>query len=213
MSESSQVSETLNDAERSALALKARAATLDVLRGRAGEARVDAIRDRALATADFSARELAQPSPRKAFPRLVEFELWQALAELQREGLVESVPPAHWRLAPAGARTSELRAMAYVEYLQTPEWLRARADALDRAGHCAVEERHTERLEVYHRSTERLGAEREEDLVVLCDGCYVLWQHAYGIVRVAEPVTAKAELESAPRVVAKRALRMRLLPR
>lgn len=60
----------------------------------------------------------------------------------------------------------------YRAYLQTPAW-RERADAAKaRAGwECALCTS-SEHLNVHHRTYERLGAERPEDLVVLCRRCH-----------------------------------------
>lgn len=73
--------------------------------------------------------------------------------------------------------------MSYADYLRTSDWLRTRAGGLERAGGCCrVNERHREQLEVHHRSVERIGAELEDDLVVLCRSCHVLYRRAYGVV-------------------------------
>ena len=67
--------------------------------------------------------------------------------------------------------------MPYVQYLETPEWAEARTAALERADHrCALDVSHTDGLEVQHRTKERLGAELEGDLVVLCASCLELYQ-------------------------------------
>jgi hypothetical protein len=67
-------------------------------------------------------------------------------------------------------RLQALRTMAYADYLRTPEWRRRRDRALMRACWCCEwpDCRDTDRLEVHHRSYEFLGAERDEDLRVLC---------------------------------------------
>lgn len=70
----------------------------------------------------------------------------------------------------------------YLEYLRSPEW-RARADAaLERADHrCMVcgADRWFSRLNVHHNTYERLGNERESDLIVLCEHCHDIF-HAHG---------------------------------
>ena len=69
--------------------------------------------------------------------------------------------------------------MPYHAYLQTAEWRRRRNRALQAAWwQCqwpACRERQD--LEVHHRSYERLGEERDEDLQVLCPGHH-LGRHA-----------------------------------
>jgi 5-methylcytosine-specific restriction endonuclease McrA len=90
--------------------------------------------------------------------------------------------PAPAAGAPVEAgRLEQLRRMPYHEYLRTPEWRRARAAALERAGHsCSLDVTHTDDLEVHHRTNERLGEERAADLVVLCRACHRLHHAQYG---------------------------------
>lgn len=71
-------------------------------------------------------------------------------------------------------RLAELRALPYDQYLQTPEWRQRRDRALARASWrcqrlpCAAQRA----LEVHHRTYERLGAELDADLEVLCGRCH-----------------------------------------
>ena len=170
-----------------------RDAVLTALGALGGEGRIDEVRTWVLAHCVFVS-EAAGLDDRRVLDR----ELLRALAGLRRERLVDDLPCAHWALAcraegaagPAidetivDPRIAELRAMPFAEYLQTPEWLRTRAATLERAGErCAVEERHRTHLDVHHRSRERLGAEEDGDLVVLCRSCRVLYHRAYGIAR------------------------------
>lgn len=189
---------SLNDGERRALRQKARTATLDALRALGGDARREAILKRALADGGFTPRELAAPPPEAAgekYARLVDHDLSWALTNLKRDGLVENPKWGTWRLADpallpvepavdepvAAGRLAELRAMPYPLYLRTPEWRRARAAALLRAGHsCSLDVTHTDDLEVHHRTYERLGAELATDLVVLCRSCHRLHHMEHG---------------------------------
>lgn len=157
------------------LARRMRDAALAALRALGGDARIDAIRAWVVAHADVAPNGHSRP---------LDHALLLALSNLRADGLVEDRPCARWALArDAAGRLAELRAMSYADYLQTPDWLRTRADALERAGGCCrVDERHREHLEVHHRSVERLGAELEDDLVVLCRACHVLYRRAYGVV-------------------------------
>jgi hypothetical protein len=185
-----------------------RDAVLTALGALGGEGRIDEVRSWVLAHCAF-VYEAARPDDR----RMLDRELLLALTSLRRERLVDDLPCAHWALAcpaedaavPAtdvpivDARIAALRAMPFAEYLQTPEWLRTRAAALERAGErCAVEDRHRAHLDVHHRSRERLGAEDEGDLVVLCRSCRVLYHRAYGIARHDEPA---ADAPAAPATV------------
>jgi stage V sporulation protein SpoVS len=177
--ESSPVSD-LDAAPDRELAGRMRDGALAALHALGGDARVDAIRAWVVAHGNVAPDGHGRP---------IDHALLRALASLRADGLVEDRPSARWALArEAGGRLAELRAMSYADYLQTPDWPRTRADALERAGGCCrVDERHREQLEVHHRSVERLGAELEDDLVVLCRSCHVLYRRAYGVVSREAP--------------------------
>lgn len=188
----------LSDSERRDLRRKVRAATLDALHAFGGEGRRDAIRDRALACGGFTGRELAAAAPEGApekVERLVVHLLAWELTNLKRDGLVDNPRWGVWRLAgaaleppeylvddlPGPDRLAELQAMAYRDYLRTPEWRRTRAAALLRAGNrCAMDVTHDGALEVHHNSYERLGCELATDLVVLCRSCHALHHRQHG---------------------------------
>ena len=70
----------------------------------------------------------------------------------------------------AGARTQ----LAYKDYIKSDVWKARRLRAIALAeNHCQV--CHAEaRLDVHHNTYERLGHERDADLVVLCRGCHDL---------------------------------------
>jgi hypothetical protein len=81
------VTTSLDDAERRALRQKARTAMLDALRALGGDARREAILERALADGGFTPRELAAPPPEAAgekYARLVDHDLSWALARCSR---------------------------------------------------------------------------------------------------------------------------------
>lgn len=191
------MSDGLNLGERRELRRKARLAILAALRELGGSGRRQDVTSRAIAVGGFTPRELAEPAPegkRGKFSRRVDYELSWTLTNLKREGLVENPSWGVWTLAGAAAkpaasavapvavdRLSELRAMSYRDYLRTPEWRRTRAAALVRAGFaCALDSAHTQNLEVHHRSYERLGAEAEADLTVLCEACHDLHHKVNG---------------------------------
>jgi len=71
-----------------------------------------------------------------------------------------------------GARTQ----LTYSEYLKTDHWKARRLKALalgeNKCRVCGVE---SGRLEVHHNTYERLGHERDADLVVLCRDCHKLF--------------------------------------
>ena len=63
----------------------------------------------------------------------------------------------------------------YARYLESPRWARKRKVALTQAlGRCQVcNSRHE--LNVHHRTYERVGNERSDDLTVLCRLCHELF--------------------------------------
>lgn len=67
----------------------------------------------------------------------------------------------------------------YYEYIRSPQW-RRRADAAKRAAgdRCQVCNRHKSEvtLDAHHRTYERLGHERPEDVTVLCRDCHELYE-------------------------------------
>jgi hypothetical protein len=70
---------------------------------------------------------------------------------------------------------SELRRMPYGEYLQTPHWQHKREEKLRAMGYrCQLCNRASSEaaLDVHHRTYERRGEERDEDLTVLCRECH-----------------------------------------
>lgn len=73
----------------------------------------------------------------------------------------------------AGARTQ----LAYKDYIKSDVWKARRLRAIALAeNHCQV--CHAEaRLDVHHNTYERLGHERDADLVVLCRGCHDLFHN------------------------------------
>lgn len=191
----------LDQSERRALRQKARTATLDALRALGGEAQRKQIHEWALAHGGFTPRELAAPSPENAagqYPRPIDYYLSWAPTNLKRDGLVENPERSIWKLAGSALaatakavveavsaeRLAELRTMPYQQYLRTPEWRRTRAAALLRAGNaCLLDVTHTDGLEVYHRTYERLGAELVTDILVLCHDCRELHHKENGRAR------------------------------
>jgi hypothetical protein len=69
-------------------------------------------------------------------------------------------------------RAIKLRAMAYEDYLKTPEWAEKREQALERDGHRCRLCNSKEPLHVHHRTYARRGFEDLEDLTTLCKFCH-----------------------------------------
>jgi 5-methylcytosine-specific restriction endonuclease McrA len=69
---------------------------------------------------------------------------------------------------------SEMR-QEYNRYINSQQWKQKRALALKaaqyRCQHCGFS-KWTKTLEVHHLTYERLGAERPDDLIVLCEECH-----------------------------------------
>lgn len=75
----------------------------------------------------------------------------------------------------------------YAEYLRSSHWDETRRMALDAAaGRCQRCNR-GRRLEVHHRSYAHIGAERPQDLEVLCFGCH-RQEHGTGVPPRSAPV-------------------------
>ena len=77
------------------------------------------------------------------------------------DGSVEVVPPHHFQ--PRKNR---------MWYIRTDHWKALRREARKRDGNRCVECGATERLEVHHLTYERIGRERLEDVVTLCQPCH-----------------------------------------
>jgi hypothetical protein len=68
-----------------------------------------------------------------------------------------------------------LRAMPYQDYLKTAHWECKRWAAVEQAKHrCSLCNADGE-LHVHHRTYERRGEEREDDLVCLCASCHKMF--------------------------------------
>ena len=82
------------------------------------------------------------------------------------------------------ARIAELRAMPYADYLQTPEWSARRQRAFKRAWfRCQLCNSSKGGLNVHHRTYERLGDERDSDLIVLCEKCHEIFHREGKLAR------------------------------
>ncbi len=60
----------------------------------------------------------------------------------------------------------------YLAYLNSPDWRRVRNRALKLAGWQCSRCPSKRELQVHHKTYERLGKERDEDLDVLCENCH-----------------------------------------
>lgn len=89
---------------------------------------------------------------------------------LQEESRMRAV--AARKAAEEFRRLKQLHSMPYQEYLASPEWAETRRRALKRCGfRCQLCNREGQ-LNVHHRTYERRGNEKNEDLIVLCRECH-----------------------------------------
>ncbi len=94
-----------------------------------------------------------------------------------------------------------LRRLPYAEYLRTAHWQRIRSLALEAAGRACELCSATESLEVHHRTYERLGFERPDDVIALCRDCH--GDHHRALVLRAIRATEKAGAMEVADVLAK----------
>lgn len=80
------------------------------------------------------------------------------------------------RSAQRAALTATDRSEEYEHYLASPEWRERRSVAIRKAGSRCQVCNGSDRLGVHHRTYERLGAEMEDDLTVLCEDCHGLYE-------------------------------------
>ncbi len=71
--------------------------------------------------------------------------------------------------------------LTYEEYLSSVEWRDRRSILLDRFSHKCQICGSSAKLQIHHRTYERVGNERIEDLTVLCDACHGLYHAHRGI--------------------------------
>jgi 5-methylcytosine-specific restriction endonuclease McrA len=80
-------------------------------------------------------------------------------------------------------RLRDLKTMPYRDYLQSDEWKTTRRRALKRAQfRCQVCNK-GESLNVHHRTYERRGEERNDDLLVLCQPCHEIFHRQGKLAR------------------------------
>lgn len=68
----------------------------------------------------------------------------------------------------------------YYEYIKSPVWKKKADAAKERADYrCQICNRHQDevQLDAHHRTYERLGHERNEDITVLCHDCHGLYEN------------------------------------
>jgi hypothetical protein len=71
-----------------------------------------------------------------------------------------------------GARLTDAHRAAYQAYLRTPQWAERRARALKKAKNKCSMCSSKKNLECHHRTYERIGQERDEDLLIICSVCH-----------------------------------------
>jgi len=68
----------------------------------------------------------------------------------------------------------------YHDYLQSADWAKRRQWVLEFWDHRCALCFSTEKLEVHHRTYQRLGQEKLTDLIVLCDACHEQFHEKLG---------------------------------
>lgn len=79
----------------------------------------------------------------------------------------------------------------YREYLASEAWQIRRKWKLEQADHRCQVCNSDEQLHVHHRTYDRLGNERENDLTVLCRDCHALFHH-----RMPDPAESDPEMST-----------------
>ncbi len=104
---------------------------------------------------------------------------WSAMYEgriLTARQLQKSNKPERLTPTEKHQKAEELRKLPYTEYLKTQYWGARRLFALKRAQYrCQVCNASDKPLNVHHRSYERLGEERNTDIIVLCQPCHEMF--------------------------------------
>jgi hypothetical protein len=81
-----------------------------------------------------------------------------------------------------------MRYLNYAAFLLSAEWRAMRLAAIHRAGGRCLVCNSSERLEVHHRTYERVGGgELPDDLVVLCDWCHGLFHECRQLAGLIAP--------------------------
>ncbi len=125
-------------------------------------------------TGETESKELDGKTP---YVKVLIDDLWrqnQKLYEptLQQKEAIEATPKYK---KPTDTRIIALQSMPYSEYLQSSEWQEKRKKALRFAGFKCQLCNSSEKLNVHHRTYERLGQELLGDLITLCNDCHCIF--------------------------------------
>lgn len=99
-------------------------------------------------------------------------ELWFAETIASHTWHFSDSPLEAWERCLKHYQPSLLKHIPYREYLKTAHWEETRKKALDRARHRCQACNTQDDLHVHHRTYERRGEERDDDLTVLCRSCH-----------------------------------------
>lgn len=86
-----------------------------------------------------------------------------------------SVPPKSW------AQLPDMSLLSYDDYLASEAWRNRRQIMLERFSHKCQLCGGSDRLQVHHRTYDRIGNERPEDLTVLCGACHTVFHQHRGM--------------------------------
>lgn len=88
------------------------------------------------------------------------------------DGTTEIVKPGHFRKPSKKQQKRHRRRTKYELYLTSDHWRELRQKVLERDGHACSQCPVRARLHVHHLTYERMGRERLDDLVTLCEDCH-----------------------------------------
>jgi hypothetical protein len=99
----------------------------------------------------------------------------QILADPLPQEQLDQIMPAILRASIQLGLSAPAPEFEYRSYLRSPEWRGRRAAALDVSDHRCGVCSSTDRLDVHHRTYDRIGNEDAADLIVLCRSCHTLF--------------------------------------
>lgn len=92
--------------------------------------------------------------------------------------VIQAQPPTTFK---TWDEVPDLSLLSYDEYLASEAWRNRRQIMLERFSHKCQLCGGSDRLQVHHRTYDRIGNERPEDLTVLCGACHTLFHQHRGM--------------------------------
>lgn len=82
--------------------------------------------------------------------------------------------------------------VGYRKYLESKHWMLLRKLLVKKDSRCAICNEITNNLQLHHLSYERIGFEKEMDLLILCDSCHKL-VHENGLKKIPKSAIQNSE--------------------